>query len=231
MATVEIIDLVKRYRSTQALRGIDLTFEPGRVSGVLGENGSGKSTLFRILAGVTRPTRGSVLIDGENVGVETRRMSAYLPEIDSFYTWMSIEEQLKFIGSFHPGWNAAKARELTHFMGLDSSARIGELSKGQRARLKFIVAFSWPSRLVLMDEPLGGIDPPSRTRILRAMMQEFRAEEQTILISTHLVNEIEEFVDDVVFLHDGEIALQGNADALRNDRGASLSQMFEEVLS
>jgi ABC-2 type transport system ATP-binding protein len=216
MATVEIIDLVKRYRSTQALRGIDLRFEPGRVSGVLGENGSGKSTLFRILAGVTRPTRGSVLIDGENVGVETRRVSAYLPEIDSFYTWMTIEEQLKFIGSFHPGWNAAKARELTHFMGLDSSARIGELSKGQRARLKFIVAFSWPSRLVLMDEPLGGIDPPSRTRIL---------------ISTHLVNEIEEFVDDVVFLHDGEIALQGNADALRNDRGASLSQMFEEVLS
>ena len=230
-ATVEINDLVKRYRGTQALRSVNLRLESGCVTGLLGENGSGKSTLFRILAGVTRPTRGQVLIDGLRIGVETRRVTAYLPEVDAFYAWMSIEEQLEFLASFYPGWDQAKARELTQFMKLKGEARIGELSKGQRARLKFIVAFSWPSRLILLDEPLGGIDPPSRARIMRAMVQEFRAEEQTILISTHLVAEIEEFVEQVVFLHDGEVALQGNADTLRTDRGESLSQMLEEVLS
>lgn len=231
MATVEVTELTKRYRRTHALRGIDLRFDKGSIVGILGENGSGKSTLFRILAGVTRPSGGEVRINGMGVGVDTRRITAYLPEIDAFYAWMSIEEQLAFLAHFYPGWDAVKARELTDFMKLDGGARIGELSKGQRARLKFVAAFAWPSDLVLMDEPLGGIDPPSRTRILRAMVQEFRAEEQTILISTHLVSEIEGFVEEAVFLRDGEIALQGNADALRADGGGSLSQMFEEVLS
>ncbi len=231
MATVEINDLEKRYRRNMALRGLDLRIESGCVTGVLGENGSGKSTLFRILAGVTRPTRGRVLIDGNPVGVASRRMTAYLPEVDAFYVWMSIEQQLEFLSRFYPQWDQSKARELTQFMKLKGETRIGELSKGQRARLKFIVAFSWPSELILLDEPLGGIDPPSRARIMRAMVQEFRGEDQTILISTHLVAEIEEFVEQVVFLHDGEVVLQGNADTLRTDRGESLSQMLEEVLS
>ncbi|MBT3341819.1 MAG: ABC transporter ATP-binding protein [Gemmatimonadetes bacterium] len=231
MSTVEITGLSKRYRRTHALRGVDLRCETGRVVGILGENGSGKSTLFRILAGITRPTAGDVLIDGMPVGVETRRVTAYVPEIDAFYDWMLVDEQLDFLASFYGRWDHAKARELTQFMGLDGQAQIGEMSKGQRARLKFVAAFAWPSDLVLLDEPLGGIDPPSRTRILKAMVQEFRDKEQTILISTHLVAEIEEVVDEVVFFHDGEIALQGNADTLRTDRGGSLSQMFEEVLS
>ena len=231
MSTVEVTGLSKRYRRTHALRGIDVRFEAGHVIGILGENGSGKSTLFRILAGITRPTAGEALIDGMQIGVQTRRVTAYVPETDAFYDWMLVDEQLDFLASFYDGWDHPKARELTSFMGLDGQARIGEMSKGQRARLRFVAAFAWPSNLVLLDEPLGGIDPPSRTRILSAMVQEFRDKEQTILISTHLVADIEGVVDEVVFLHDGEIALQGNADALRTDRGGSLSQMFEEVLS
>ena len=125
----------------------------------------------------------------------------------------------------------AKSRELLSFMGLTEDRKIGQLSHGQRARLKTVAAFSRPSHVVLMDEPLGGIDPPSRRRIISSLVSEFRVGEQTILISTHLVDEVEGIIDEVVFLRQGEVALEGNADELRSKRGKSLSDLFEEVVS
>ena len=226
---IEIEDLWKKYPGTWALRGVSLDVERGRVLGVLGENGSGKSTLFRILAGVTRPTRGSVHVGGLPIGVETKGLVSYLPEIDPFYPWMTVTETLRFLSAFYPGWDMDKAEELVRFMNLPGDRKVGALSKGQRARLKVVPAFSWPSALVLMDEPLGGIDPPSRRKILNAMFREFRFGEQTIVVSTHLVSEIEEFVEDVVYVRDGEIVLSGNADRMREERGKSLSELFEEV--
>jgi len=228
---IEIENLTKRYLTAAALRGVSMAVEAGRLVGVLGENGSGKSTLFKILAGVTRPTTGTVQIDGHSIGVETRAQTAYLPEIDPFYTWMRVAEQLDFLAPFYAGWDGAKSRVLLESLKLDADRKIGELSHGQRARLKVAAAFSWPSQVVLMDEPLGGIDPPSRRRILKALMSEFRYGQQTILISTHLVSEVEEYVDDVFYLRQGEVALSGQADALRSDRGQSLSEIFEEVAS
>jgi len=228
---VAIDNLWKKYFRSAALRGISLRVEGGRVLGVLGENGSGKSTLFKILAGVTRATSGTARIQNQDIGIETQAVTAYLPEISPFYEWMRAGEQLDFLSHFYAGWDMAKSRELLGVMKLDEDTRIGELSHGQRARLKVVAAFSWPSQVVLMDEPLGGIDPPSRRRILAALMGEFRGGEQTILISTHLVSEVEEFVDDALFLREGEVAVMGGADALRQDRGSSLSEIFEEVVS
>ena len=228
--TVEVDNLWKRYRGTPALRGLSLHFEPGCVTGVLGENGSGKSTLFRIIAGVTRPSAGTVRVGGREVGTLTRGETAYLPETDSFYPWMSVGEQLEFLSAFYPGWDHGKARQLSDFMKLTPGDRIGELSQGQRARLKIVAAFAWPSRLVVMDEPFNGIDPPSRRRILQALVREYRVDSQTILLSTHMVDEVEELVEHVVYLRDGQVALAGRADDLRQDKGGSLSDIFEEVV-
>ena len=227
---VEVRDLWKRYPGAWALRGVSLAVERGRVLGVLGENGSGKSTLFRILAGITRPTQGSATVMGLPVGVETRKRVSYLPEIDPFYSWMTATEQLEFLSAFYAGWDMDKSRDLMRFMALDGDRKIEALSRGQRARLKVVFAFSWPSSLVLMDEPLGGIDPPSRKKILNALFSEFRFGEQTIMMSTHLVSEVEAFMEDVLYMKDGEIPLSGNADQLREERGKSLSEIFEEVV-
>lgn len=226
---IDVRSLWKRYPGTWALRGISFQVARGRVQGVLGENGSGKSTLFRILAGMTRPSRGIAEVMGQKVGAKTRQQVAYLPEINPFYDWMKVREQIEFLAAFYPRWDLDKSRALLDFMGLDADKKVGALSRGQKGRLKVVCGFSWPSELVLMDEPLAGIDPPSRKRIVQALFNEFRFGEQTILISTHLVHEVGEFIEDVMFLKEGEIALAGNADALREERGESLSEMFEQV--
>jgi ABC-2 type transport system ATP-binding protein len=228
---VSISDLWKRYLGGWALQGVSLDVEKGRVLGVLGENGSGKSTMFRILAGVTRPSKGTVRVMGKPVGVETKQQVAYLPEIDPFYDWMRIDEQMAFLSVFYPGWDMDKTRHLISFMGLDGNKKIGALSRGQKARLKVIFAFSWPCALVIMDEPFGSIDPPSRRRMMDALFNEFRLGEQTILISTHLVDEIESFIEDVVFMKNGEVAISGSVEQVREEQGKSLSEVFELVVT
>jgi ABC-2 type transport system ATP-binding protein len=229
---IEIENLQKKYAGNWALRGISLQIAAGKVTGILGENGSGKSTLFKILAGVVRPSGGHVSIRGESLGVNTRRQTAYLPEVDPFYNWMQVGEQLQFLASFYAGWDWNETDELLQFMGISKDVRIGTLSKGQKARLKVISGFCWSNNLVLMDEPFNGIDPPSRKKILQAVFGEFRyGEQQAIVISTHLVSEVEEFIDDVVYLRDGEIALMGSAQTLREQRSQSLSDIFAEVVA
>lgn len=223
---VDVVDLWKRYPGAWALRGVSLTVARGRVLGVLGENGSGKSTLFRILAGVTRSTRGRALIGGVPAGVATKPVVSYLPETDPFYSRMNVREQLDFLSRFRPRWDWRKARHLLEFMNLPDDRKIGALSRGQRARLKVVTAFSWTPEVVLMDEPLAGIDPPSRARILDSLFSEFRREGQTILISTHLVSEVEPYIDDVVFLRDGEISAAGPARRVQQDYERSLSEIF-----
>ena len=229
---IEIENLQKKYAGNWALRGVTFDMSPGKVTGILGENGSGKSSLFKILAGVVRPTGGSVRINDRPIDIDTRRFTAYLPEIDPFYEWMRVDEQLQFLAKFYPGWDAHKANELMRFMNVPAEAKIGTLSKGQKARLKVISGFCWDNQLVLMDEPFNGIDPPSRKKILQAVFAEFRhGENQAIAVSTHLVSEVEEFIDDVVYLHDGEVALKGNAEDLREARSQSLSDLFAEVVA
>ncbi len=226
---VEVNDVWKQYPGVQALAGVSFGVDKGKVLGVLGENGAGKSTLFRIMASVTKLTNGSVTIGGMPVGLDTRKITAFLPEVNPFYGWMRVAEQLDFLASFYPGWDSAKSRDLLTYFGLTEGAKIGTLSKGQVAKLKIAYAFSWPAQLVLMDEPLGGIDPPTRKKIVKSFFSEFRFDEQTIIISTHIVNEIEELIEDVIYLKKGDIVLSGSADRLREEKGASLEGIFEEI--
>lgn len=229
MTVIEVQELWKRYPHTWALQGVSFSVPRGRVVGILGENGSGKSTLFRILMGLARPTRGEVRIFGERPSWKTRARMAYLPEVDAFYRWMKIPELFRFAEAFYEGWDRDKAMELLTRVRLKPNVRIGELSRGQRARLKLVLAFAWPADLLLLDEPLSGIDPASRLDILDVLLREYRYGEQTILISTHLVRDVETFLDDVIFLKEGEIVLSGKADDLRARYEKSLEEIFREV--
>lgn len=226
---IDINDVWKKYPGIWPLKGVTFSVTAGRTVGILGQNGSGKSTLFRILAGLTQPSEGDVLIDGDVPGIRTKSLTAYLPELDPFYAWMTVEETLDFVAGFRDGWMQERALELVEVLELPLDRKVGALSRGQKGRLKVVSAFSWPSRLILMDEPLGGIDQPTRRRMLDVLFNQYRQEGQTTLISTHLVDEVEPFLDDVVFLKDGEITLAGDADVLRNERGANLGEIFVEV--
>ena len=229
MGYIQVKELWKSYPGVWPLKGISFEVDRGRAVGILGQNGSGKSTLFRILAGLTLPSEGEVSIDGKVPGIETRRLTAYMPELDPFYGWMTVADVLAFVGGFYESWDKDRAAGLTELMELPADRKVAALSRGQKGRLKVITAFSWSSELILMDEPLGGIDQPSRRKMLDVLFNQYRHQDQTILISTHLVDEVEPFLDDVVFILDGEITLAGDARQLTDTRGQSMSEIFEEV--
>jgi len=226
---VLVENLTKKYPGKTALDNVCFSAEKGKVIGILGPNGAGKSTLFRIIATVSRPSDGKVYINGAPAGLESRKITAYLPDINPYYDWMKVIEQFEFLEPFYKGWDIEKTKELLKFLDVPENQKIGTLSKGQQAKLKIAFAFSWPAELILMDEPFGGIDPPSRHNIMGTLFKEFRFGEQTIIISTHIVNEAEEFIEDVIYLDKGKIVLSGKADMLREERGKSLEGIFEDI--
>ncbi|HHT05068.1 MAG TPA: ABC transporter ATP-binding protein [Hydrogenispora sp.] len=227
---VMLENVVKRYPLTRALDGVNLTIERGKVVGLLGHNGSGKTTLLKIIAGLRTPTSGQVRVLGMAPGLETKKRVAFLPEVNTFYNWMTVDDLLKFVKSFHPDLDLEKTAELKAFMNLKGESKIGALSKGQQARLKLIVGLARQADLLLLDEPLAGIDPPSRAKILHALVGELRQEGQTVVISTHEVKEAEPIFDHVIFLRQGRVALEGEAEALRAETGHSMEELFGEVL-
>ena len=228
-AALEIKGLHKRFPGVWALRGIDITLDAGRVMGLVGPNGSGKTTLLSILMGHKKPTKGEVRIFGMKPGKRVREITSYVPEIDHLYGWMTVKEMADFTAGFYRSWNPSKFRELLEFMDLNPSFKIGNLSRGMRARLKLSLALAAEPKLLLLDEPLSGIDPLSRDKILEAFIKWFQFGEQTVIFSTHIVREAEKLFDYVVFLGDGEIILQGEPDELRNRYGRSIEDIMKEV--
>lgn len=228
-AALEIKRLHKRFPGVWALRGIDITLDAGRVMGLVGPNGSGKTTLLSILMGHKKPTKGEVRIFGMKPGKRVREITSYVPEIDHLYGWMTVREMADFTAGFYRSWNSSKFRELLEFMDLNPSFKIGNLSRGMRARLKLSLALATEPKLLLLDEPLSGIDPLSRDKILEAFIKWFQFGEQTVIFSTHIVREAEKLFDYVVFLGDGEIILQGEPDELRNRYGRSIEDIMKEV--
>lgn len=226
---VEVNDLHKRFFRTKALRGLSFQLERGLILGLLGPNGSGKSTLLKILSGLYQPSSGKVLINGEKPSVETKAQVAYLPEIDNLYSWMTVGQTINFVSAFFHDWDQDKGSELVEFMNLDMMATVGKLSKGMRARLKLVLAMARNSPLVLLDEPFSGIDPPSRDRILEAIIAQYRIGEQSIILSTHEVWESEKIFDKVLFIEDGQVKLMGDAEELRKEWDKSINDIFKEV--
>lgn len=226
---VEGRGMTKRYWRRWALRGVDLTLEPGQVLGLLGPNGSGKSTLIKILAGVLRPTAGEVKVLGRRPGRETKAQVAYLPDVDHLYRGMTGLEAAGFMAAFYPDFDPARAVNLLESMDVPPDQPFGQLSRGQRARVKLALTLARRADLILMDEPLSGIDVVSRSRILHAILAEYRLGEQAIILATHEIDEAEPLFDRVVFLREGQEVLTGAAEDLRAQRRKSIEDIYREV--
>ena len=228
---VKIENLKKAYPGVKALQNVDVNFPDGKITGLIGPNGSGKSTMLKSIVGLVKPSDGNIKIFGENISTDLKEKIAFLPEINHFYQWMTINQVINFTESQFSNFDKAKALEIVDFMDLKPGLKIDNLSKGMVGRVKLVLTMARKVPLIIMDEPLAGIDPKSRAQILESLIMEYNAESQTIILSTHEVMEAEKVFDYVVFLEKGEVKLKGNADNLRRDKNKSIQDLARRVFA
>lgn len=225
---VEVRNLTKKYLNKTALDGISFNIEEGKIVGILGPNGSGKTTLIKILTGLLRQTSGEALIDGQSVGVGTKSIVSYLPDRNFLYKWMKIEDALRFYKDFYSDFDVNKFEELLDFMKLEKSMKVDTLSKGMQEKLNLSLVLSRNAKLYILDEPIAGVDPVARDQILHAIINNYN-EKSSMIITTHLVRDMENMLEDVIFLRDGHIVLTGNAEELREEKGIQIDEIYKEV--
>lgn len=224
---VRIEHLTKTYRSVTALNDLSLSFEPGRIVGLVGENGCGKTTLLKILAGVLADWSGSVEIDGKTPGPETKAEVAFLPSEDFLSRELTASGAIDLYARFFADFDAGKARETIGFFGLPMDRKLAEMSKGMGEKLQIALVMARRARVYLLDEPISGVDPAARDVILEGILRDFD-ENALMLVSTHLISDVEAILDEVVMVKGGRLLLAGNADDLRESRGASLDAIFRK---
>ncbi|MCJ7689077.1 MAG: ABC transporter ATP-binding protein [Clostridiaceae bacterium] len=225
---LETESLSKSYFKNKALKEVTLNVKPGSVLGLLGPNGSGKTTFLKIIAGILNPSSGEILIDGHIPGVYTKSIVSYLPDNEYLLKWMKVKDAIKYFKDFYNDFDEKKAYELLEFMKLDANSSVKSLSKGMKEKLKLTLVLSRKAKLYVLDEPLGGVDPVAREKILDSIISSFN-EESSLIITTHLVNDIERIFDEVAFISEGEIVLTGNAEELRTSRNKSIDELYREV--
>lgn len=225
---IEIKGLTKSYFKKKALNNVSLNIEKGKVVGILGPNGSGKTTMIKIITGILRESKGDVLIDGRKPGVYTKSIVSYLPDRNFLYNWMNIQEAINLYKDFFTDFDENKAYDLLDFMNLDRNLKINSLSKGMTEKLNLTLVLSRKAKVYVLDEPIAGVDPVARDQILDAIIKNYD-QESTMLITTHLVRDMENIFDNVVFLREGEIYLTGNAEALREERGMQIDSLYKEI--
>lgn len=224
---IKIKNLVKRYDAVYAINNINLDIEEGSFVGLVGPNGSGKTTLLKLIFGFCRPTSGEIKIEDKNPGVHLRSKIAFYPEYDSTYHWMKTQDLINWYSEFFTDWNKEKEKNLIGFFELPTHRYIAHLSKGLRAKLKLVLTLSRDAKFFLLDEPLSGIDPASRANITSGILKAYR-EDQTFIFSTHIVADAEMLFERTVFMKDGNIIIDGESDALREEHGKSMEQIFKE---
>ena len=228
MAILECKNLSKRYGKFSALEDVNLVIEPGRVVGLLGPNGSGKTTLIKLINGLLTPSDGEILVDGERPGPESKALVSYLPDRDYLADWMSVEQQLDFFEDMYADFDRDKAMEMLLRLDVDPKQKFKALSKGTREKVQLILVMSRKAGLYLLDEPIGGVDPATRDYILDTIIRNYNPE-AAVIISTHLISDVEPVLDDVIFLQKGRVVLHQAADSLREEKGKSVDQTFREV--
>lgn len=228
MSLLECRKLNKNYGGTFALNDIDLQIETGRIVGLLGPNGSGKTTLIKLVNGLLTPTGGEVLIDGKAPSPETKAIVSYLPERNALPNWMTAKQAMDYYADFYEDFNRDKARDMIASLSLDEKQRIKAMSKGTREKLQLILVMSREAKLYLLDEPIGGVDPATRDYILRTIIGNY-SENASVIISTHLIADVEQVLDDVIFLREGHVELHESVDNIRNEKGTSVDALFREV--
>ena len=226
---LECHGLSKQYnRMSYALQNLNLALEPGQIVGLLGPNGSGKTTLIKLINDLLVPTEGRILIDGRAPGVETKKIVSYLPERSCLDESMRIKEILRYFADFYQDFSTEKADAMLRDLEIDPASRLRTLSKGSREKVQLVLVMSRDARLYVLDEPIGGVDPAARDYILRTILANYR-EEATVLLSTHLIYEIENILDRVLFLRQGQIVLNAGVDEIRTQQGKSVDTLFREV--
>ena len=219
----------KRYGTNEVLKGVDLSIRPDRIVGLLGKNGAGKSTLFKLMNDLLTPDEGRILFCGEPIGEKSKARISYLPERTYLDRDMKISGALRFFGEFSADFNADRARQLLRELDLKEEMRIRKMSKGMQEKLQLILVMSREADLYILDEPLGGVDPATRETILDTILSNFR-DGASLIISTHMIAEVERILDEVVIIRDGVVALSGAADELRERENASIDEIFRRTV-
>ena len=228
MAILTCKGLSKRFGGTQALDQVDITIEPGRIVGLLGPNGSGKTTLIKLANGLLTPTGGEIRICGLVPGKESHACVSYLPERTAIPTWMSVTQLLDFYQDFYADFRRDAAEEMLAHLNIPPKQRIKQMSKGTREKVQLIMVMSRSAKLYLLDEPIGGVDPATRDYILSTIIGNYNPD-AAVVISTHLIADVEKVLDDVVFINQGRIMLQASVDQIREEKGMSVDALFREV--
>jgi ABC-2 type transport system ATP-binding protein len=227
-AILECQSLTKKFSNLTALSNVNLTLERGRIVGLLGPNGSGKTTLIKLINGLLVPNAGKLLIDGKEPGTETKKIVSYLPEKTYLPEWMKVSEAIRFFGDFYEDFDQKKAYDMLERLHLDPNRKLKTLSKGTKEKVQLILVMSRKADLYCLDEPIGGVDPAARDYILNTIISNYN-ENATVIISTHLIADIEKVLDDVIFIKDGNVTLQSSVDDIRSKEGKSVDTLFREV--
>lgn len=227
MIILECNSLSKNYGKIQALKNVDIKIKKGRIIGLLGANGSGKTTLIKLINGLLTPTKGEVLINGIKPGIESKKVISYLPEKTYLDLSLTVEETIKYFKDFYENFNIERAYDILKKLKIDSNRKLKTLSKGTKEKVQLMLVMSRDAELYVLDEPIGGVDPAARDLILDTILTNFN-KNASIIISTHLIADIEKILDDVIFISNGEIELFEEADKLRNKRKKSIDAIFRE---
>lgn len=229
---VEINNLTKVYGSNlrPAVNGMNIKLPRGRIIGLLGPNGSGKTTLIKMMNGLLTPTSGNIMIGGEPVGKSTKAHVAYLPDRTYLSNGQKVSEVLKFFSDFYADFNIGKAMQMLESLGIDPSSKMQTLSKGTKEKVQLILVMSREADLYILDEPIAGVDPAARDYILRTIINNYNPN-ATVIISTHLISDIEQVLDEVIFVRYGSIVLYTSVDNIRQEHGKTVDAYFREVFA
>lgn len=223
----EFNDVYKKYGKKQVLEEFNLNIPKGKIVGLLGPNGSGKTTMIKLLNGLTQCDKGNVFINGLKPSVKTKEIVSYLPDRNYLNEDMTVKELLKLFSDFYKDFDINKAKEMIKNLNLEENEKIKSMSKGTKEKVGLILVMSRNAKLYILDEPIGGVDPASRAYIIKTILKNFN-EDSTLLIATHLINEIENICDEVIIISKGEILLKGNVDEIREAKGMSIDTLFRE---
>ena len=228
MGLLECINLNKSYGDKLVLKDINLKVSRGKIVGLLGKNGTGKSTLIKLINDLLVPTSGKVLINGEEIGVNSKKIIAYLPERTYLDKSMTVEKVIKYFSSFYDNFDEVRARKLFRDLNLNTNDKLANMSKGMQEKVQLVLVMSRKADLYILDEPLGGVDPATRDYILDTILTNFN-EGASVIISTHLITDIERILDEVIFIDDGKIILQMDTDTLRSKENGSVDEIFRRM--
>lgn len=225
---VRCLGLTKKYGGLIALNSVDLSIESGKIIGLLGPNGSGKTTLIKIINGLLTPTSGTVTIDGDLPGIATKAKISYLPDNNYLNSWMTVGQIVDMFRDFYDDFRPQLAYEMLAKLGITPEVRLKTLSKGNKEKVSLTLVMSRNARLYVLDEPIAGVDPATRDYIISTIINNYNPE-ASVLISTHLISDIEQVLDEVIFINNGRIMLKRSVDDIRAENGKSVDELFREV--